>query len=211
MPLHRPWVCQSRDCGLRFPVPVTTDLGARCPRCRAPTRSEEPPWEALDVPRDTEAPHYRLAALLDNVRSVRNVGSIFRTADGAGVEHLYLAGITPTPHHPQMAKTALGAEHSVPWSAVPDGVSAARRVLDEGHALWALEGGVDAVSLFSDLHCPEGPMTLVLGHEVAGVDPRILELCSQRLYLPMEGIKGSLNVSVAFGIAVYTLRHRRKG
>jgi tRNA G18 (ribose-2'-O)-methylase SpoU len=145
--------------------------------------------------------------LLDNVRSVRNVGSIFRTADGAGIEHLHLGGITPTPDHPKLEKTALGAELRVPWSHAHDAAAHAASLRESGHRLWALEGGPEANSVFEphDAH-DSTPIVLVLGHEVSGVDPRILRLCERTLFIPMLGIKDSLNVSVAFGVAAYALR-----
>lgn len=156
-------------------------------------------------------PALRLEVLLDNVRSLSNVGSIFRTADGAGVAHLHLGGITPTPVHPKLAKTSLGAELRVPWTSHPDPCVAAEGLLARGCRLWALEGGTGSGSLFAaeTFHARPslGTLVLVLGHEVSGIDPRLLRVCERTLHLPMEGLKDSLNVSVAFGIAVYTLRY----
>lgn len=155
-------------------------------------------------------PGLRLEVLLDNVRSLSNVGSIFRAADGAGVAHITLGGVSPTPDHPKLAKTALGAERSVPWGHHPDPVAAALGLLQRGCRLWAIEGGPRSASLFEPsimaARPVEGTVVLVLGHEVSGVDPRVLALCERVLHLPMEGSKSSLNVSVAFGIAAYTLR-----
>jgi tRNA G18 (ribose-2'-O)-methylase SpoU len=148
--------------------------------------------------------------LLDNVRSVRNVGSIFRTADGAGVEHLHLAGFTPTPEHAQMSKTSLGAEKSVAWTQHVDAVVAASTLKSEGYSLVALEGGPRSESLFdvaSELSTGDRPLLLVVGHEVSGVDPRVLDECDRVVTIPMLGTKGSLNVGVAFGVASYALLH----
>jgi tRNA G18 (ribose-2'-O)-methylase SpoU len=166
------------------------------------------PYVTPAAPGADEAPAVRLSALLDNIRSLRNVGSIFRTADGAGVEHLYLGGITPTPDHPKLAKTALGAELEVPWTHGPDAAALAAALVAQGHRLWALEGG-DSDSVFEARPArgdDDRPIVLVLGHEVSGVDPRILRLCQRVVHIPMLGIKDSLNVSVAFGVAVYSLR-----
>jgi 23S rRNA (guanosine2251-2'-O)-methyltransferase len=153
----------------------------------------------------------RLRALLDNVRSLRNVGSMFRTSDGAGVEHLYLGGITPTPDHPKLAKTALGAERRVAWSHAPDAARLAAELVAAGHRLWALEGGEASDSLFAVDHSDLAgvDLCLVVGHEISGVDPRISRVCERVVHLPMLGIKNSLNVSVAFGVAAYTLRFGR--
>jgi tRNA G18 (ribose-2'-O)-methylase SpoU len=148
-----------------------------------------------------------LEILLDNIRSVRNVGSMFRTADGVGIRHMHLGGVTPTPEHEGIAKTALGAERSVPWTHHPDGAAAAASLRGQGSRLWALEGGPSSTSLFDAVIGPREPaIVLVLGHEVAGIDPRISRLCDRVLRLPMLGIKGSLNVSVALGVAAYLLR-----
>jgi tRNA G18 (ribose-2'-O)-methylase SpoU len=120
---------------------------------------------------------------------------------------MHLGGVTPTPEHEGIVKTALGAERSVPWTHHPDGAAAAASLRGQGLRLWALEGGPNSISLFDIPIGPrEPPILLVLGHEVAGIDVRILELCDRVLRLPMLGIKGSLNVSVAFGVAAYLLR-----
>ncbi len=216
--------CTRADCRLRFPVAADSTLGDRCPHCGAET-AVDLSYDSLDarVPRPATpvrpaapegplgAPGPAVAALLDNVRSLRNVGSMFRTADGAGLQHMHLGGFTPTPAHPQMAKTSLGAEATVPWTLHRDGAAAAVWLRDAGHRLWALEGGPDAQDFYAvSLAERTGPpIVLVLGHEVSGVDPRILACCERVLRLPMLGTKGSLNVSVAFGIAVYGLRFGR--
>lgn len=147
--------------------------------------------------------------LLDNIRSLSNVGSVFRSADGAGVAHLHLCGFTPTPEHRKMPKTSLGAEAVVPWTRYPDAVEAARTLSEQGARLWIVDGGPTAVSLFDasvlSARTP-GRIVLVFGHEVSGVDPRIEAFAERTVCLPMMGIKGSLNVSVAMGIAAYLLR-----
>jgi tRNA G18 (ribose-2'-O)-methylase SpoU len=110
-----------------------------------------------------------------------------------------------------MAKTALGAERSVPWVHTRDGTTAASELRRRGVRLWALEAGPRSDALFAlePERLAGGPICLVVGHEVSGVDPRILEQCERILRLPMLGIKGSLNVSVAFGVALYVLRFGR--
>jgi tRNA G18 (ribose-2'-O)-methylase SpoU len=146
-------------------------------------------------------------ALLDNLRSVFNVGNMLRTADGAAVKHMYLCGITPTPTNPKLAKTALGAESVVSWTHHRDGLACALDLKKRGYRLWALEGGSRSELLFDaadDLRGP--PVVLVVGSEVSGVDPGILEHCDRVLCVPMQGVKTTLNVAVAFGIAAYFLR-----
>ncbi len=202
--------CHNPDCRLRFPAPADTTLGERCPHCRNPT-AVDVHYDSLDAREPSALPSRSfvgVSALLDNVRSLRNVGSMFRSADGAGLTHMYLGGFTPTPEHPQMAKTALGAEATVGWSSHRDGAALAEQLQGEGQRLWALEGGPMAQDFFAVAATEqEGPpVVLVFGHEVSGVDPRIVRCCERVLRLPMLGYKGSLNVSVAFGIAVYNLR-----
>ncbi|MCA9988764.1 MAG: RNA methyltransferase, partial [Anaerolineales bacterium] len=149
-----------------------------------------------------------ITALLHNIRSLWNVGSMFRTADGAGIDHIYLTGYTATPEHPKMTKTALGAEQAVAWTSWRDGVELARGLREAGCRLWALELGEGAVPLFDVGGVPAGgPIVLVFGHEVDGVDPEIHALCERTLYIPMAGMKESLNVAVAFGIATYHICH----
>lgn len=202
---------QCTACGLRFPVADGSPLGEKCPICGAPTRFVDEPWVTEAAPAPVAAPRgATLSVLVDNVRSLRNVGAMFRTADGAGISHLYLGGITPTPNHPGLAKTALGAERVVPWSHDPDPVAIAGRLVLEGRRLWALEGGASSRSIFDPevLRATRGaPVVLVVGHEVSGIDPRIVGSCERVVHLPMEGVKTSLNVAVALGIAAYVLRH----
>lgn len=196
--------CQSPACRFRYPVTDGRVGLDACPRCGGDTAvtdtlSPTPPTTPASQPR----PH--LNALLDNIRSVYNVGSLFRTADGAGLRHLYLGGITAPPTHPKIAKTALGAESSIGWSHSLNGLETAVALLAQGHQLWALEATATATSLFAATLPPEQPVTLVVGNEVAGVDPAILAICQRTLVIPMRGIKESLNVATAFGIAVYHL------
>ncbi len=208
--------CTAPGCGLRFPVTEGSGLGRACPSCGAPTEAQGEPYATYGAPATTleRGAPLRVAALLDNIRSLRNVGSMFRTADGAGVEHLYLGGVTPTPEHPKLAKTALGAEGQVRWSQHPDAFQIAAELVAQGQRLWALEGGSRSRSLFDPQVqrragelCDAGEgVVLVVGHEVSGVDPRIVEQCEQVVHLPMVGFKDSLNVSVALGVAAYWLR-----
>lgn len=206
-------LCSSSSCGLRFPVAEGSELGASCPLCSAPTRFVGESYETQEVRERRIAAGPPVEALLDNIRSLRNVGSMFRSADGAGVTHMHLGGFTPTPEHPKFAKTALGSERSVAWTQHRDPAEAAAGLREQGKRLWALEGGPRSRDLFELLDSAgtpnAAPIVLVLGHEVSGVDPRVLEHCEQIARIPMAGVKGSLNVSVAFGVAAYFLRHGR--
>jgi 23S rRNA (guanosine2251-2'-O)-methyltransferase len=210
---HQQRKCGSPTCGLRFPVAAGSELGASCPLCGAPTAFIDEPYDTHEIHETRVPAGPRVEALLDNVRSLSNVGSIFRTADGVALEHLHLCGFTPTPAHPKLAKTALGSERSVAWSHHADPTSIADRLRESGKRLWALEGGPRSRDLFELVPEAGGPgdppIVLVLGHEVSGVDPRVVARCEQVVRIPMAGIKGSLNVSVAFGVAAYLLRHAR--
>ena len=146
-----------------------------------------------------------MAGLLDNIRSIHNVGSIFRSADGAGVAHLHLAGITATPEHPRLAKAALGAHETVHWTYFPNALDAAHALRAQGYHLIALEPAADGPPSFTPR--PADRLALVVGNERAGVDPGVLALCDAVLSLPMSGRKTSLNAAVAFGIGVYYLRY----
>jgi 23S rRNA (guanosine2251-2'-O)-methyltransferase len=197
--------CLNPECRFRFPV--SGRKLAACPNCRQTrlsiTQIKPSPVEGIQ----TIAPSPFSGVLLDNIRSIHNVGSIFRTADGLALEHLYLCGFTATPEHPRLAKTALGSQHSTQWSQHLNAADAVRSLIDEGYQIWALEGGTGSDSIFNIKSLPSSPgIVLAVGNEITGVDPEILKLSSRILFIPMQGMKGSLNVSVAFGIAAYYLR-----
>ncbi|HNW58794.1 MAG TPA: RNA methyltransferase [bacterium] len=161
-----------------------------------------------------ERPHTPAAVvLLDDIRSLHNVGAIFRTADGAGFGHLYLCGITGTPPRNEIRKTSLGAEESVPWSYHADPLPLARQLKAEGYQLVVLEQ-TNASTDFTAAPW-RFPLCLIIGHEYTGVREALVELADLAVEIPMDGSKHSLNVSVAFGIAAYEIaRHRddiRKG
>ena len=155
--------------------------------------------------------------ILDNLRSAHNVGALFRTADGAGVSRIYLIGITPKPVKPTkpyltlaektLKKTALGAETSVPWSIGKTLLPVIRKLKKEGYEILALEKGVGIGSIdYRAWHAEKGKnIVLIVGNEVAGLDPKSLSLSDVVIHLPMRGVKNSLNVSVAGSIALYHL------
>lgn len=217
--------CLNEACGLRFPVNVDSGLGLTCPLCNHKTLEVGAPY---DTPSAQAPEHQRprqpleLHGVLDNIRSLRNVGAIFRCADGSGLAHLHLCGFTPTPEHPKLDKTALGAQHRVPWSRAPNTVQRLQALRDQGVWIWGIEGGSQARSIFEITQPREGQpkdtqdhdasrIALVVGHEVSGVDPHALDLCHERVQIPMLGSKASLNVSVAFGIVAFQLRFAGAG
>ncbi|MBN1453430.1 MAG: RNA methyltransferase [Anaerolineales bacterium] len=164
-------------------------------------------------------PEIQLEALLDNIRSAWNVGSIFRTADGLGVSKLYLCGITPTPDNEAVRKTSLGAEETVAWEYSRNALETAKKLKDEDYRLIALEQDPRAMPITALLpelstvqskgeneqRVMKSKDVLILGNEVTGVDPGLLDLCDQVVHIPMRGHKRSFNVEVAFAIAVFQL------
>jgi len=201
--------CTNPDCLLRIPIEKRVHQGSFCPRCGASMQVAVPTYQnqacsdpGIDINRG-------MSVLLDNLRSAYNVGSIFRTADGVGISHVYLCGITPSPEkNPEIEKTSLGAAGHVPWTSHTNALILARKFQEEGSRLIALECDTRSKPIYQ--HKParddHEPIVLVVGNERAGLDPGLIELCDAVLMLPMIGEKNSLNVAVAFGIAAYWLR-----
>jgi len=147
--------------------------------------------------------HLPVAVLLDNVRSLYNVGSFFRTADAAGIEKLYLCGITGRPPKGAITKTALGAEESVPWEHTWEPEPLVGDLRARGYEIAAVETSVHAVDLFD--WTPRFPVCIVFGHEVDGIRPELSALCDTHVRIPMLGAKHSLNVATAGGVLIYEL------
>lgn len=147
--------------------------------------------------------------LLDHVRSAYNTGAFFRTADGAGLERLVLCGITPRPDVTGVAKTALGAEETVPWEYHVDALTAVRALKARGYEIAAMETSPVAVDLFD--WQPRFPVCVLFGNEVDGLGEGLLECCDTFVRLPMLGRKHSLNVATAGGVVAYELlrKYRR--
>lgn len=147
-----------------------------------------------------------VVGVLENVRSLWNVGSIFRSADGAGVERLVLCGFTAHPPRDEIHKTALGAEAVVPWEFWSRGAEACESLREEGYQVVALETGPASVPL--DALALRAPVAFVVGHEVEGVSEATRMACDATVHIPMFGTKQSLNVAVAFAVAAYAFRRR---
>lgn len=144
--------------------------------------------------------------MLENVRSLFNVGSFFRTADGAGAEGMILTGYTAHPPRKEIAKVALGAEETVPWEHVRNPVEAARSVKARGYRLLAVEQTTADGDLYA-LKIPF-PCCLVFGHEVDGVSDTLLAACDGAVEVPMHGTKESLNVAVCAGVVLFEVRRQ---
>jgi 23S rRNA (guanosine2251-2'-O)-methyltransferase len=145
-----------------------------------------------------------LIVLVDNVRSLYNVGSLFRTSDGAMIEKLILAGYTPHPPRKEIEKTALGSTKSVPWEYTKYPIEFIRSLKERGYRICCLEL-TDKSIQYNDIKTADFPLCLVIGNEISGVSKEVIELCDLAIEIPMHGIKQSLNVAVAYGIAVFEL------
>jgi 23S rRNA (guanosine2251-2'-O)-methyltransferase len=154
-----------------------------------------------------EVTRHPVSLLLHNIRSLYNVGSMFRTADAALAEKLYLCGYTPYPPRKEIEKTALGAVETVPWEYSADTVETVLRLRSEGIHVFALEQTSHSQPIIS-LETRSFPLCLVLGNEITGVDDDVLSVCDGAVDIPMYGVKHSLNVSVSAGIALYEAVHR---
>ena len=154
-------------------------------------------------------PPHPLVVVAHDLRSAHNVGSVFRTADSAGLAGVVLTGFTPTPDHRGVAKTALGAQDALRWWHADDVHDALGRLRAEGYRVAALERTDGAVAP-SEVPAGAFPLALVLGNEVQGVPPDVLEAADLVVGLPQYGVKASLNVSVAFGVAAYGLVERAR-
>lgn len=152
-------------------------------------------------------PKHPVAGVIDNVRSIYNVGSIFRTSDAARIEHLYLTGYTGTPDHKDLHKTALGAQDTVRWSHHDEALPVLADLREQGYTLAALEI-TDAPTRPSEVPESAFPLALVVGNEVDGVRNAVIDTVDIALEIPQYGAKQSLNVAVAYGIAVFDLVRR---
>ncbi len=144
-----------------------------------------------------------VSVLLDNIRSAYNVGSFFRTADAAGVARLYLGGITASPPHRGISKTALGAEERVAWERPDASTALLIQLRERGCEIAAIETSVHAIDLFD--WKPRFPVCVVFGNELEGICGEVAALCDTHIRIPMLGMKHSLNVATAGGVVIYEL------
>ncbi|MEK7662242.1 MAG: TrmH family RNA methyltransferase [Patescibacteria group bacterium] len=153
--------------------------------------------------------HNEIVLVLDNIRSVHNVGAIFRTADAAGVSKIILAGYTPGPidrfgrSRADFKKAALGAEESVKWESAPTALAAISKLKTKNFYILALEQGTGAFD-YKKIK-PKGKTALVVGNEIDGISKEVIKYCDKVAQIPMRGKKESLNVSVALGIALFRI------
>ena len=145
----------------------------------------------------------QIIVIVDNLRSVFNVGSIFRTSECLALHSVYLCGISPTPEHPNMDKTAMGTSQLVPWQYFTDTTTAIQTAKALGYTVYALETAATATSVFETQL--EFPLAIILGNESLGIQADTLSQCDHILDLPVLGWKNSLNVGVAFSICAYQI------
>ena len=148
-------------------------------------------------------PRNRFVVLVDNIRSLHNVGAIFRTSDAVHLEHIYLCGITGTPPRDEIRKTSLGAEESVPWTFIQDARDVIHDLRERDYQIVALE---HTDKSFDYRQAPYlFPVCFIIGNEYLGIQEHLVEMSDMAVEIPMHGIKQSLNVSVAFGVMAYEL------
>lgn len=151
-----------------------------------------------------------LVIVLDNVRSMHNVGSAFRTADAFAIDKIVLCGITATPPHREIEKTALGATQSVTWEHVKESVEAVKQLKEQGYEVYAIEQTNNSISLEKFQPLTNKKYAVVFGNEVHGVDEEIIALADGTLEIPQFGTKHSFNVSVTIGIVLWDLINKTK-
>ncbi len=144
-----------------------------------------------------------LVVVLDNVRSRNNIGSVFRTCDAFRVEEIVLCGIASTPPHPEIHKTALGAELSMKWSYVEDTLSAVDKLKTEGYSVFSIEQAENSLSLEKLQLDKSSKYAVIFGHEVHGVQQQVIDESDACIEIPQYGTKHSLNVSVTAGIVIW--------
>lgn len=151
------------------------------------------------------ADKFPLVLVLDNVRSMHNVGSVFRSSDGFLIEAIYLCGYTPQPPHRDINKTALGATETVAWTYFNNTKDAVFSLREKGFKILSVEQAENSISLENVQWDRTSPLALVFGNEVDGVAQEVIDLCDGCIEIPQWGMKHSLNISVAAGIVLWEM------
>jgi len=167
------------------------------------TKNEE--LNRLSIGEYKKASKLPVVIVLDNVRSTHNVGSVFRTADAFRIGKIILCGITATPPHKDIYKTALGATESVDWSYAESTVEAVRELKKDGYLVYAVEQADESISLRDFMPDPAARLALIFGHEVTGVQEPVIPLVDGCIEIPQSGTKHSLNISVSAGIVLWDI------
>ncbi len=207
-PLFQMYECQNNDCRLRFPSNLSIAHFTRCPICGSPViQSGEPFSNAKNRKGESLQAGRTIHVLLDNLRSTLNVGSIFRTANCTAIEHIYCCGTTPTPSHPKFGKSGLNSEQTVAWSYHRNALDCISKTKESGFDVISLEVTSKSSSIFRKVLTQNtNSLLIVVGNEISGIDPAILDLSDSIVYIPMLGSKDSLNVAIAAAISLYIYR-----
>ena len=163
--------------------------------------------ERKDIEKIHEYNRNPIYVLCDNIRSIFNVGSVFRTSDGAFIEKVYLCGYTPYPPRKEIEKVALGATNSVPWEYHKDAIEVVKDLKKKGIKIAVLEITTEK-NYYWNLTKADFPICLIIGNEISGVSKELIDEADISFEIPMMGMKQSLNVSVAYGIAVYEMMRK---
>lgn len=165
----------------------------------------------ISIAENKVAQHEHLTVVLDNVRSLNNIGSVFRTSDAMDVERVILCGISSTPPSPEMHKTALGAEDSVPWKYYEDTLAAIHDLKAEGYTIISIEQTQNSTPLQNFPFSKEGKYAIIMGNEVHGVQQSVVDASDICIELPQFGSKHSMNVSVTTGMVLWEATTKIKG
>ena len=149
-----------------------------------------------------------VVVVLDNIRSMHNVGSVFRTADAFLLQGIYLCGYTPKPPHRDIQKTALGATETVDWKYFSTTIEAVKALAESGYSVYAVEQVENSIPLHRFSTQQNDRLAVIFGNEVSGVDNEVLKLCTGSIEIPQLGMKHSLNISVAAGIVLWELSRK---
>lgn len=161
--------------------------------------------DRLSVEEFKTAQKTQLIVILDNIRSLNNIGSVFRTADAFRIQHVYLCGITAKPPHKDIQKTALGSTDSVSWSYAEQTIDVVKNLQSEGVEVIAIEQA-DKSTFLQDFEAKnDSTYAVVFGHEVKGVSQEVVSQCDTVIEIPQFGTKHSLNISVSCGVVIWDL------
>lgn len=165
----------------------------------------------LDIESFRKEDKNQLITILDNVRSLNNIGSVFRTADAFAIEAVYLCGITAKPPHREINKTALGATESVNWTYFEDTQTAVKKLKEDGWKVYAIEQTENSIMLNEFKPFSDEKIALIFGHEVKGVEQKVINQCDGVIEIPQKGTKHSLNISVSAGVVIWDLVNKLDG
>ena len=158
----------------------------------------------INIDQFKEAKKFPLVVILDNIRSMHNIGAVFRTGDAFRIEKLYLCGITATPPDKEITKTAIGATESVDWEYNKSTLEVVEKLKTEGYKTYALEQCENAEQL-NQFQPDQRKVAIVLGNEVQGVQQSVIDVCHGAIEIPQYGTKHSLNISVSAGVLIWDL------